>query len=255
MSNSPIFACILSGRLFSPLLARLEQGADLTAGDRAKLIELAGACRPVEARVTLVREGDAPRHVLVVLDGVACRCKLLADGSRQILAYLLPGDICSGGLGILREMDHSVATISLCSIVEMPREVMDNLAERHPRIIRALAWAALADESTLREWLVGMGRRNAVDQMAHLFCELLVRLRVIGRTSGDSYDLPLTQEELADTLGLSAVHVNRSLQVLREARLIRLKGGRLTILDIEGLKARAGFNPGYLHLRPVQSAI
>ena len=152
-------------------------------------------------------------------------------------------------MALLREMDHSIATISECIIADIKTEVIEDLVQHHPRITRALQWSALTDESTLREWLVSMGRRNAVDQMAHLFCELLIRLRAIGRTSGDSYELPLTQEELGDTLGLSVVHVNRILQALREERLISFKGRRLTILDFERLKARAGFKPNYLHLK------
>ena len=184
-----------------------------------------------------------------MLDGIACRCKILQNGSRQILAYLLPGDVCHVGMEISGEMDHSIATISECSIVDLSRDVIDDLARRYPRIARALQWSALADESTLREWLVSMGRRNAVDQMAHLFCELLIRLRTTGRTLGDSYELPLTQEELGDALGLSVVHVNRILQALREERLVSFRGRRLTILDVERLKEKAGFNPNYLHLR------
>ena len=235
--------------LDSPFIARLEHGASLTPADRAKLKKIADSSRKVEPRTTLIREGEEPRGVYLVLDGIACRCKILPSGSRQILAYLLPGDICHLDMKILREMDYSIATISGCIIVDIPREVIDDLAQHNPRIMHALQWSALADESTLREWLVSMGRRNAVDQMAHLFCELLTRLRAIGRTLGDSYELPLTQEELGDALGLSVVHVNRILQALREERLVSFKGRRLTILDFERLKERAGFNPNYLHLR------
>ncbi len=239
----------------SPLIAKLEHGANLTPADRARLREIAGASRKVDPRTTLIREGEEPRGAYLVLDGIACRCKVLQNGSRQILAYLLPGDTCHLDLKSLREMDHSISTISECTIVDIPRDVIDDLALHHPHIMRALQWSALADESTLREWLVGMGRRNAVNQMAHLFCELLIRLRAIGHALEDSYDLPLTQEELGDALGLSVVHVNRILQALRQERLVSFKGRRLTILDFERLKERAGFNPNYLHLTsPLQAA-
>ena len=242
--------------LDSPFIAKLEHGADLTRADRAKLQQIADGSRKVEARTTLIREGEAPRGAYLVLDGIACRCKILQDGSRQILAYLLPGDLCHVDMEVMSAMDHSIATISECVIVSIPRDVIDGLARHYPHITRALQWSALADESTLREWLVGMGRRNAVNQMAHLFCELLVRLSAIGRTLENSYELPLTQEELGDALGLSVVHVNRILQALREERLVSFKGKRLTILDFKRLKERAGFNPNYLHLNsPSQPAL
>ncbi len=242
--------------LDSPFIAKLEHGADLTRADRAKLQQIEDGSRKVEARTTLIREGEAPRGAYLVLDGIACRCKILQDGSRQILAYLLPGDLCHVDMEVMGQMDHSIATISECIIVNIPRAVIDDLAHHYPHITRALQWSALADESTLREWLVGMGRRNAVNQMAHLFCELLVRLSAIGRTLEDSYELPLTQEELGDALGLSVVHVNRILQALREERLVSFKGKRLTILDFKRLKERAGFNPNYLHLNsPPQAAV
>ncbi len=235
--------------LDNPFVAKLEHGAQLTSADRAKLRKIADSSRMVEARTTLIREGEEPRGAYLVLDGIACRCKILQDGSRQILAYLLPGDICHSDRKVVGEMDHSVATISECAIVDIPRDVIDDLAQHHPHIQLALQWSALADESTLREWLVSMGRRNAINQLAHLFCELLIRLRVIGRTLDDSYELPLTQEELGDALGLSVVHVNRVLQSLREEQLVSFRGKRLTILDFDRLKERAGFNPNYLHLK------
>jgi CRP-like cAMP-binding protein len=117
-----------------------------------------------------------------------------------------------------------------------------------PAIARALWWAALVDEATLREWLVNIGRRAAAERIAHLLCELLLRLRAVGLANGDSYALPITQIELGDTVGVSSVHVNRSLQVLREAGLITLKGGQLVILDATRLQEFSGFNPNYLHL-------
>ena len=240
--------------LYGPFIAKLEHGARLTDDDRTRLRQAAGDVRQIEARVTLIQEGDRPRGAHLVLDGIACRCKVLADGSRQILAYLLPGDLCHADIAVLDEMDHSIATISACIIADLSSETIAELARGHPRIARALQWSALAASSTLDEWLVSMGRRSAVDQMAHLFCELLLRLRAIGRTSQDSYLLPLTQEELGDALGLSVVHVNRVLQTLREDGLISFKGKRLTILDVERLKARAGFNPNYLHLEPPRRA-
>jgi CRP-like cAMP-binding protein len=133
-------------------------------------------------------------------------------------------------------------------VAYIPRRTIEEITKGHPRINRALWWATLVDESTLREWLVNMGRREAAAQMAHLFCELLLRLQTVGLATENDFDLPVTQDELADTLGLSAVHVNRVLQQLRQDGLISLEGKRLTIHDVERLKAFAGFDPSYLHL-------
>ncbi len=146
-----------------------------------------------------------------MLEGFAYRYKLLPDGKRSIFAYLVPGDFCDLNIFILKAMDHSIATLSACTMVDIPRPRILELLER-PAIARALWWATLVDEATLREWLVNMGRRDAETSIAHLFCEMHLRLKSIGLADGGEFRLPITQNELADTVGLSAVHVNRSLQ-------------------------------------------
>ena len=196
----------------------------------------------------MIAEGDRPDNVHVVLEGFACRYKILPDGERQIMAYLVPGDMCDLHVTILGEMDHNIGTLSLCTIAFLPYDVVTELTERRPIINRALWWATLVDEATLREWLVNMGRRPTDKQMAHLFCELLARLRSVGRVSGNSFDFPVTQNELGDTLGLSTVHVNRVLQQLRGDGLITLTEKTLTIIDPERLEEFAEFTPNYLHL-------
>ena len=148
---------------------------------------------------------------------------------------------------ILREMDHSIAAVSPCKLVDIPREMILRLAER-PAIARALWWASLVDEAILREWLVNMGRRPAEERLAHLMCELLMRLRAVGLADGGRYELPMTQADLGDTLGLSTVHVNRVLQALRAKDLVELKSRTLVLLDPDRLMDFAGFNPNYLHL-------
>ena len=181
------------------------------------------------------------------MDGFACRYKLRANGSRQIMAYLVPGDFCDLHVFILREMDHTIATLSPCRVVDIPRERILELTERSA-LARALWWATLVDEATLREWLVNIGARSAEERIAHLLCELLLRLRVVGLADGAEYELPITQAELADTMGLSSVHVNRVLQRLRGDGLITLKGKQLVIPDPDRLIAFSGFTPNYLHL-------
>jgi CRP-like cAMP-binding protein len=163
------------------------------------------------------------------------------------MAYLLPGDFCDLYVFILKAMDHGIATLSRCKVVAIPRHRTLELTER-PAIARAFWWAALVDEATLREWLVNIGRRSAEHRVAHLLCELLLRLRVVGLANGDRFELPLTQGALADTMGLSEVHMNRVLQSLRSAGLITLGNRTLVILDVERLMALSDFNPNYLHL-------
>jgi CRP-like cAMP-binding protein len=232
----------------NPFIAKLEHGAALSDEDRQALEKAVGTIRHVGARKDLIEEGDRPESVHVIVEGFACRYKVLPDGQRQIMAWLVPGDLCDLHITILGQMDHAIGTLAPCKIAYISQDRIEELTSRHPAINRALWWATLVDEGTLREWLVNMGRRSVDKQLAHLFCELFVRLESVGLTNGHGFDFPLTQEELGDTLGVSTVHVNRMLQQLREDGLITLKGKTLTILDLERLKEFADFDPNYLHL-------
>lgn len=232
----------------NPLILKLQHGANLTDQDRATLEEASARTKRIDARQDIIREGDRPEDVHLVIEGFACRYKVLADGKRQIMALLVPGDFCDLHVAILGEMDHSIATLSACTMVHIPRATVLDLTQNHPRIAHALLWNTLVDEGVLREWLVNMNQRNADHRTAHLFCELLVRLQAVGRADETSFDLPMTQSELGDLLGLSTVHVNRTLQTLRDDGLIVLRSKRLTIPDVGRLKHYAQFTPNYLHL-------
>ena len=231
------------------LTRKLESFEPLSDQDRWALNGLVLKVRQVGARQDLIQEGDAPDNVLLILDGFACRYKVLPDGQRQIMAYLVPGDFCDLNVFILDEMDHSIGTVSACQVVDIPRKAIDAITAQHPGIARAFWWCALVDGAVLREWLVNIGGRPPDQRIAHLLCELLMRLEAVGRVSDNSYAFPFTQTEIADTMGLSNVHVNRTLRELRELGLIHLKGRVLTILDVERLKAYCRFTPNYLHLR------
>ena len=233
--------------LTNPLTRKLENFAPLSSEDRRFLSELARPDRRVDARTDIIREGDRPDDVRLVLEGFACRYKILPDGKRHIMAYLVPGDLCDMHVFILKAMDHSIGTLSACRVVDIPRPRILEMLER-PAIAQALWWAALVDEATLREWLVNIGRRPAEQRVGHLLCELLMRLQTVGLTNGNSYELPLTQTDVAETMGLSFVHVNRVLQRLRASGLITLRSKRLVITDLKALKIFSEFNPNYLHL-------
>ena len=232
----------------NPFIQKLEHGCDLTDADREQIQQAVSRPSTVAACETLIREGAVPKNVHVILEGFACRYKELSDGRRQITAYLVPGDLCDLHVNILREMDHSIGTLTPCKVARVPPETIEALMAASPRINRALWWATLIDVSTCREWMTSMGQRTAERQLSHLLCELLARLQAVNLADDNSYDLPITQSEFGDTLGLSAVHINRSLQVLRKDGLITLRHGRLTIMDVEQLKEFAGFTPNYLHL-------
>lgn len=233
----------------SRLIRKLEQFTRLSAEDKEALETAAsGHVRQYRPREDVIREGDRPRQVNLILDGWACRYKMLEDGRRQIMAFLLPGDMCDARMFVLRQMDHSIGVLSTARVAEISKERMLGLIEAHPGISRALWWDCLVEEAIQREWTTNLGQRDAFERLSHLLCELFIRLQAVGLTQGHSCELPVTQEELGDTTGMSTVHVNRTLAELRDAGLIVLKGKQLTIPDLDALRTAAMFNPNYLHL-------
>ena len=232
----------------NPFLRKMAFGAELTAEDLGVLAEVSANPRPIAAKTDLSSEGDAPTNVHLVMAGYACRYKVLPNGRRQIMAIFVPGDLCDLHVQILGEMDHSIGTLSDAMVVDISPATIEELIA-NPRINRGLWWMTLVDEGTLREWLVSMGQRDAAEQMAHVFCELHLRLQSVGLAEGDSFDLPGTQDDLADLMGVTPVHVNRTLAALRETHLVKFERGRLTIPDVARLRAFGGFDPNYLHLR------
>lgn len=221
----------------------------LSSADRAFLTRAASErLRKFGPRVDIVREGERPKDVQLVVAGWACRYKQLEDGRRQVVSFFLPGDICDLNVFILREMDHSIGSITDVTIADLSREFFEEISAGYPRIVTALWWESLVDAAIQREWTLNLGQRTALERMAHLLCELFFRLRLAGLTSGDSCDLPLTQADLADASGLSKVHVNRTLQELRSANLIVLKGKTLAVPDLRRLMDAGLFNANYLHM-------
>jgi CRP-like cAMP-binding protein len=231
------------------LIAKLEMGGRLGEEDRAALRALCGDVRHIPAHRDIIREGDRPDHVHLMMDGWAARYKIVPDGARQITAFLIPGDFCDAHVAILGQMDHGIVALTDSLVGYIAQVEIETLPLHRPELARALWWATLVDEAVLRSWIVNLGRRDAHERVSHLLCELKVRLRNVGLVEGERFALPLTQEVLADSLGLSAVHINRVLQRLRSEGLITLKGGTLTILDAAGLGRAAGFDPNYLHVK------
>ena len=232
----------------NPLILKLKRSGVLIEEDFRRLADLCRNSRTVSANSVLLNQGQKPSGLHLVLEGFVYRYKLLEGGERQIIGLLLPGDLCDLQAEILRSADHFIATLTDCAIVELSQAIVDDLTLAPSRIARALWWSTLVDESILREWLANMGQRPADKWLAHFFCELLLRLQVVGRAESNSCEVPFTQEKLADILGISSVHVNRVLKDLRERNLLHLKSRQVSVPDVEKLHAFSGFDPDYLHL-------
>ncbi|WP_223999418.1 Crp/Fnr family transcriptional regulator [Aureimonas sp. SA4125] len=228
---------------------RLSKIIDLSVDDRQALAELPVIVRDYAADQDIVRDGDHPQHCCIVLEGFTCRYKVISDGRRQILAFNIPGDIPDLQSLHLRVMDHSLATLVPSRLGFVAHQHMRELCERRPGIAAAMWRETLIDGAAFRAWITGMGRLSARARLAHLLCELLLRLDAVGLADGFRYKLPLTQAELGDALGLSVVHVNRILQDLRAEDIIAIDRRAVNILDWNGLRSIGQFEPAYLHLK------
>jgi CRP-like cAMP-binding protein len=228
--------------------------ADLTAADVATLEAATANPQRIAARKDLIREGDEPGPMFIVLDGWVCRYKILPSGGRQIMAFLMPGDACDLHIRLLTEMDHSIQTITAAEVARVSRGDMERMMREHPNIARAMYTAQLVDEGIMRAWIVSMGRRSSIERVAHLICELYLRALGIGLAKDDDFALPLSQLVLADALGMTAVHINRVLKELRLAGAMSIKRRSVTILDTAKLVEIAGFDENYLHRRMGKAA-
>jgi CRP-like cAMP-binding protein len=243
----------------TPVALKLDAFTRLSPDDRDALSQVTRNTRTIEARRDLISEGDKPRFVHLVLEGWACRYKQLPDGKRQIVSLLVAGDFCDVNAHILRSMDHSVGAITRLKVAMINPDEMIALYAERPRIAHSLWWHELVAGAVQREWTLNLGQRSAYERLAHLLVEIYLRLEAVGRADNGRCDFPLTQNDLADATGLTAVHVNRTLQELRRNELIELERKQLQIRDLDGLMEVAMFNPNYLHLeqerRPVDALV
>jgi CRP-like cAMP-binding protein len=228
---------------------KLKGLAPLSADDIAALTAATAMPSKLPTRRDLIREGDRPGPVFVILEGWAVRYKILPSGSRQVLAFLMPGDCCDLHIGLLAEMDHSIQTITSALVATIGRKQMDTLMDDHRAIAKAMYIAQLVDEGTMRAWITSMGRRASIERVAHLMCELYLRARNIGLTSASEFALPVSQLMLADALGMTPVHLNRVMKELRLSGCMTLLRGSLLITDPGKLVQIAGFDENYLHRR------
>jgi CRP-like cAMP-binding protein len=230
------------------LIRKLRSISPLSDDEKACLATLQFSTRNVAADQDIVQEGDRPSECCLVIEGFVCRYKLTDQGKRQIFSFHLPGDIPDLQSLHLRVMDHSLTTLTPSKLAFIPHEHLTRVMHRCPRLADVLWRDTLIDAAVFREWMIGIGRRSAETRIAHVLCEVLVRMRAVGLANEHRCELPITQAELGDALGLSTVHVNRSLQELRGKGLITLRGSILTVEDWQGLKKAGEFDPTYLHL-------
>ena len=195
----------------------------------------------------LAREGEPTKVCSLLLDGLAFRQKLVSDGSRQIISFHIPGEFLDLQNCLLKIADHNVQALSRCSVAIVSKDVLLQLMAERPAVRRAIWLDSLIDASIFREWVVNVGRRDARQRIAHLLCELAARLKAAGQDEGPMYDFPITQEQIADATGLTAVHTNRTLQTLRKSGLISLSASKLTIMDWDALAEAGDFSERYLH--------
>ena len=227
-------------------LSRLDPWHRLSAADRKEVLAAFSTIQRFQARVVLHPEGS-PFDPFLLVEGMAGRVRQLASGRRQILAFFVPGDICDSDDALDPVADQFIYGFSGCRVAFMPRQTLFDLVLFSSALARAVQRVELEQHRTTEEWLVNLGTRTAAARLANLFCELFERLERVGLVRASSYDLPLTQQDLADAAGLSVVYVNRVLQAFRREKLLALSGGILRILDFDRLREVGEFSAGTFH--------
>ncbi|HEX8302871.1 Crp/Fnr family transcriptional regulator [Sphingomonas sp.] len=228
---------------------KLEQFTRFEGSERMRLDELLEHPSTIFPRgKTIIGVGDKVDNIHLITKGLATRSKTLRDGSRQLMAFLVPGDLCDVEVFILEAMDHDVVALAETTCVLIPASEMEKLLTESSNLTRAMWWSTMTDSAVLREWIVNHGIRDALQRMAHIFCELLIRHRIVGQGGDNIVPFPLTQEELAEATGMTPVHANRMIQQLRSDGLIELNNKVLVVLDFKRLSELGQYDASYLHL-------
>lgn len=231
-------------------LARISLRHPLAPEEVAAIRGLAAEVRTVPARTTVIREGVKLSQSTLLLDGLMCRAKVLRNGRRHVAELHVPGDFVDLHSFTLKRLDHDIETLAASMVALVPHASLQEMFEAFPRLARIYWFHNNLDAANHRETVLSLGQRSAAERMAALFCELLVRLDIVGLAHDNGYALALTQTDLGDHLGLTPVHVNRVLRQLRDDKLVTFRSGRVEIHDLEALKALAGFDDRYLYLHP-----
>jgi CRP-like cAMP-binding protein len=232
----------------TPLLLKLRARDILDAEEEQVLRDSIASVRSVSAGKVIARDRETLSESTLLFEGYACRYKDLADGQRQIMELHVAGDFVDLHGFLLKQLDHNVGTMTPVRVAAVPHEALRRITERHPHLARILWFSTLIDAAIHREKILSVGRRSALARIAHILCELFVRMQLVRLADDDGYPLPLTQADLADATGLTSVHVNRMLRRLRNDELCTFRNGRVTIQDWDRLQRVAEFDPAYLHL-------
>jgi CRP-like cAMP-binding protein len=229
-------------------LKKLRQRIDISSDEERAIRDSVAEVRRIAADQVVIRSGEELSSSLMLIDGWMARSKDLAGGERQVTQLHVAGDFADLHGFTLKHLDDDITTLSDCRIATVPHERIREITQEYPRLGRIFWFSTNMDAAIQRELVLSLGQRSAISRMAHLFCELYVRLGVVGKTSTDGYEFPLTQRELSECLGLTVVHANRTLQELRRRGLVELENRKLTIADRRGLEGVAEFDPSYLYL-------
>ena len=232
----------------APLLMKLGARDKITPEEERILGDSISEIRDLPAGKTIVRAGVDVHQCTLLIEGIVCRYSDLADGQRQIMELHVGGDFLDLHSFLLKQLEHNVASMTPVRLAFVPHAEMKKVTEEQPHLTRMLWFSTLLDAAIHREAILSMGRRSALSRLAHLMCELEVRLEVIGRATRAGYSLDLTQAELADCTGLTSIHVNRMLKKLRDDGLMTFRSGEVVIHDWDGLAKVAEFDPAYLYL-------
>ncbi len=243
-----------SSPTLQPMLQKLSYWFRLEDADREAILSLPHRVQSVGRHHHLVREREVATHCCLMLSGFSMRHKIVVSGARQIVAIHMSGDLVDLQNSVLGVADHGVQMLTDGDVAFVPREAIQRLALDHPRVGLAMWKDTLVDGSVFREWIANVGRRDATTRMAHLLCEFALRLKVAGLGEKTNYEMPMTQEQIADALGLTSVHVNRTLQHLERENLITRNKRSVWIENWQRLADAGDFDSTYLHLKTGETA-
>jgi len=229
-------------------LLKLRARDDISAEEEQAIRDMVAEQHEHAADEVIVRAGEKLKASTLLLDGVIARAHSLKEGGRQITELHVAGDFADIHGFTLKRLDHDLVAMTRCRVAAVPHDRLKEVTSSHPHLARVYWFGTNLDAAIHRTWSVSLGRRRASARMAHLFCELNIRLGIVGLARDNAFDLPLTQDELADCLGLTPVHVNRTRKELRERDLLEFRSGRVSIYDLPTLEQLAEFDPAYLYL-------